>query len=136
MRFKYLRDPLFVICVALYIANRCVLEPLLPFAFLDCYVNDLICIPFWVPIMLAGMRQCRVRCDDAPPKSHEILIPLIVWSIVFECWLPHSNLLSAFVVADHLDVMCYVVGALVAGVFWKHYYQRQNGSRPECGERI
>jgi len=126
MRFKYLRDPLFMACVALYIANRLVLRPLLPFAFLDCYVNDLVCIPFWVPIMLIGMRRCRLRCDDAPPRSYEILVPLIVWSVVFEYWLPHSDLLSGLVIADHFDILCYVVGALVAGLFWKHHYRKRD----------
>jgi hypothetical protein len=122
MRFKYMRDPLFLACLALYLANRFVFEPLLSLGFFRCYVNDLICIPFWVPIMLFGMRRCRMRRDDDPPRSFEILIPLILWSAVFECWLPGSGLLAGRVVADHLDVLCYVVGACAAAAFWQYYY--------------
>ncbi len=133
MRFKYLRDPLFLACVALYFTNRLVLKPLLPSVFLHSYLNDLICIPFWVPIMLAGMRFCRLRHNDAPPRPHEILVPLLTWSVVFECWLPHSNISSGLAVADHLDILCYVVGATIAGLFWRHYSRQ--GDQPPASER-
>ena len=41
-------------------------------------LNDVICIPFWVPIMLFIMKKAGLRREDGPPTGSEILIPLIL----------------------------------------------------------
>jgi hypothetical protein len=128
MTYKYLRDPLFLFCFALYFANRWLFKPLLPNAFSQCYLNDLICIPFWVPIMLYGMRRLRLRSDDAPPQSYEILIPLLLWSFVFEYWLPYTSLLHGRTVSDPVDILFYTLGALAASLFWKRWYRAEAGT--------
>jgi hypothetical protein len=123
MTYKYLRDPLFLFCLALYCVNRWLFKPWLPNAFSQCYLNDLICIPFWVPIMLYGMRRLRLRSDDAPPQSYEILIPLLLWSFLFEFWLPYTSVLGGRTVSDHVDILFYTLGGLAASLFWKRRYR-------------
>ena len=125
MVFKYLRDPLFLFCMALYFVNRFVLKPLVPSPFFHNHLNDVICIPFWVPIMLYLMRKCRLRGDDDPPKSHEILVPLVLWSMVFEVWLPNTSLFHGLAVPDRMDVLSYASGALMAAIFWSWFYRKR-----------
>lgn len=120
--FAYLADPLFVGCLAAYALNRWVLKPLVPNAFSQGYFNDLICIPFWVPLMLAGLRTLGLRRDAGPPRAPEILIPLVVWSATFEVVLPGIDVFEGVAFGDHLDVLCYALGALGAVLFWNRWY--------------
>jgi len=123
MTFRYLSDPLFLSCFVLYFTNRWVIKPLLPNSFSQDYLNDLICIPFWVPIMLFMMRKLGLRRDDVPPRGYEILIPLILWSAVFELWLPRFAPFRDLAFSDYVDVLFYAIGALLASLFWKQWYR-------------
>ena len=123
MRYRYLRDPLFTFCFVLYFTNRWVLKPLLPNSFSQAYLNDLICIPFWVPIMLFIMRKLGLRRDDAAPRGYEIVIPLILWSVVFELWLPRVGPFRELAFSDHADILFYAIGGLPASLFWKRCYR-------------
>jgi hypothetical protein len=129
MAYRYLRDPLFLFCFALYFANRWFLKPMVSNPISERYLNDLICIPFWIPIMLFVLRRLRLRADDSPPKSHEILIPLILWSFVFELWLPYTTLFLGRAVSDPVDILFYCLGALIAALFWGHWYPADQGNR-------
>ena len=80
MRFLYLRDPLFLACVATYFVNRFVLKNIWHDGFVHAHLNDLICIPFWVPIMLFAQRTLRLRPDDHSPRPAEIIIASITTS--------------------------------------------------------
>jgi hypothetical protein len=125
MRFRYLRDPLFLFCLALYFVNRWILKPYFPNDFSRDSLNDVICAPFWLPIMLFFMRQVHLRKDDRPPTGSEILIPLIIWSWVFEDYLPFIPLFKHMATSDYQDIFCYTVGALVAAIFWKVWYRQR-----------
>jgi hypothetical protein len=129
MRFLYLRDPLFLACVAAYFVNRFVLKNIWHDGFVHAHLNDLICIPFWVPIMLFAQRSLRLRADDHSPRPAEIIIALVVWSWVFEIILPATALFGDRCVADHLDVLYYALGALLASLFWKWWYPEPNPTR-------
>ena len=124
MRFRYLKDPLFLFCFFLYFINRWILKPYFPNDFSRDSLNDVICIPFWVPIMLFLMRKVRLRKDDAPPRASEILIPLILWSWVFEDYLPFVPFFKRLATSDYMDIFSYTVGALVAAIFWKLWHGR------------
>jgi lipid-A-disaccharide synthase-like uncharacterized protein len=100
-----------------------VLKPYVPNTFSQNYFNDLILIPFWVPIMLFGVRCLRLRGDE-PPKLHEVLIPLVMWSLLFEAVLPELAFFKGLSIADPVDVVCYVCGSLLAVVFWRAWYGR------------
>jgi hypothetical protein len=116
--FRYLRDPLFVLSVALYIVNRWILKSIWTDGFVHDHLNDLICIPFWVPIMLWAARRLGLRAHDGGPSAAEIVVPLLLWSVVFEVWLPHTESLRGRTVGDPADVLWYAVGALAAGGWW------------------
>lgn len=117
--FRYLRDPVFLVSLGLFLANKLVLKPHTGNVFVHGYLNDLLCIPLWVPVMLTGMRLCRFRNHDRFPSSLEILIPLIFWSAVFEVWLPRTRAFGIVTTADPLDVLAYAVGAAMASVSWR-----------------
>jgi hypothetical protein len=72
--------------------------------------------------MLYVLRRLHLRADDAPPQSYEILIPLILWSIVFELWLPYVPLFQGRAISDPVDILFYTLGGLLAGLFWKRWY--------------
>jgi hypothetical protein len=129
MRFGYLRDPLFLACLVLYLVNRFVLKPFTSIEFFHSYLNDLICIPFWVPIMLFLLRKVGLRREDGPPEAHEVLIPLIGWAYFFEVYLPGVPRFQGLAIADPADVFFYAAGALLASMFWMVRYQRS----PDAG---
>jgi hypothetical protein len=120
--FLYLRDPLFLVCVATYFVNRLVLKNIWTSGFVHEHLNDLICIPFWVPIMLFAQRRLGLRAQDGRPSASELVIPLVIWSWVFEIILPRTDLFGNWCTADYLDVMYYSLGALLAALFWRWWY--------------
>jgi hypothetical protein len=125
MRFRYLADPLFLVCFAGYFVNRWFIKPHVTGGFWHDHLNDLICIPFWVPPMLWLMRRLHCRQDDAPPRGHEILIPLLLWSLWFEVLAPMADLFHGLDRADPKDVLWYTVGALAAALFWRLWYRNR-----------
>jgi hypothetical protein len=129
VRFLYLRDPLFVSCVVLYFANRWIFKALWRAGFVHDHLNDLICIPFWVPIMLWGQRRLGLRASDGAPLANEIILPLFVWSWVFEYLLPRSRLVGDRAVADYLDILYYSLGASLAAAFWAWRYRARSDSQ-------
>ena len=133
MRYRYLKDPLFVFCLFLYFTNRWLIKPHFPNEFSRDHLNDLICLPFWIPIMLFLMRKGGLRSDDRPPQSYEILIPLILWSWVFEVFLPRLSFFKGLATSDHVDILCYTVGAVVASIFWRVRY---GGEDVTCSAQV
>jgi len=101
------------------------LKPYFPNRFSYASLNDVICIAFWVPIMLFIMRKLRLRKDDAPPRGSEILIPLIVWSWFFEVVLPFVPFFKHLATSDYHDILSYTEGALLAAIFWKIWYRQK-----------
>jgi hypothetical protein len=124
--FLYLRDPLFLAMIAVYLLNRVLFEPFLRIDFLNFYVNDLICIPILIPPMLFAARRFHLRSHDLPPLTHEIVIPVIVWSILFEILLPQTEFWRRWVTGDPYDVLCYVLGAGFASQWWSYYYHHSH----------
>jgi hypothetical protein len=122
MKFGYLKDPLFLLCFAAYFGLRVLAAYDLSTPLLRSYLNDVVCLPFWVPIMLWTQRRVGWRSHDGPPQVYEVVIPLVLWSIVFEAILPDTPAWSGRAIADPLDVLCYTLGAAVALHFWNWYY--------------
>lgn len=122
-RFLYLRDPLFLACVATYFVNRFVFKNIWTTGFVHEHLNDLICIPFWVPIMIFTQRLVRLRGSDERPSAGELVIPLLLWSWIFEIILPRTRFMGQWCTADHLDILYYALGALLAAGFWRWWYR-------------
>jgi uncharacterized membrane protein len=98
------------------------MKPLFSNGFFHDYLNDLICVPFWVPIMLWGMQKLGLRNKDSAPQWYEILIPLLVWSVVFETIVPRMAPYKHLSHADPADILFYTLGAVLASLFWKRWY--------------
>ena len=133
MHFRYLRDPLFLTCVLGYFVNRLVLKRIWADGFVHEHINDLICLPFWVPVMLWAERRVGLRRHDGPPEAVELIVPLVVWSWVFEIVLPRTELFGRYCVADHRDVLYYAAGAFGAAVFWRYWYGGGTSAVPGDG---
>ncbi len=121
-KYRYFRDRLFLACVAVYLINRFVAKPLLvgEIDFFACYLNDLICIPFCLPIVLFVTRAIRLRDHDRPPGIRELCFFLILWSYYFEVVAPSYGARFNYMVRDPWDVFFYALGCLIAGVYWNH----------------
>src|ERR1700746_532578 len=104
MRFRYLCDPLFLLCLATYFVNRFVFKAIWKDGFVHEHLNDLICIPFWGPIMLFAQRQLGWRDDDDSPRASALVIPALILSWVFEIVLPETAVLGDSFIADPLDI--------------------------------
>ena len=128
MGFAYLRDPLFLACVCAYWVNRFLKGHGISPSLFQCYLNDLICIPFWIPVMLWVARRVGLRQHDDPPYAYEIVIPLVIWAVVFEVALPLTPPWPGLAVADPNDVLCYALGGFAADRYWAWRYGR-------CDER-
>lgn len=113
-QFGYWRDPLFLLCCALYALNRWALKPYLPSGFLHGQFNDLLLIPCALPLVLWLQRQIGLRRHDAPPRFREIGFHLAVWSVLFELVGPRF----LPVTGDPLDVLAYFAGGALAAVWW------------------
>jgi len=133
-RFRYLRDPLFLACLIGYFVNRLLIRPHVHGGFFHNSFNDLICIPFWIPIMLWAMRRLRLRRHDEPPTWIEIVLPVAIWSFVFEVWLPRASWLPKPTVGDPADILAYASGALVSMVFWDWWYGRKRRQEPTAAQ--
>jgi hypothetical protein len=117
--FRYLRDPLFLFAVAAFLINRFVLEQIWTSGFVHNHVNDLLCVAFLVPVMLTLMKRCGLRRYDGPPRTAEIVIPILVWSLFFEVLLPLHPFWGQWATADPADILCYWIGGLAAAAIWR-----------------
>jgi hypothetical protein len=122
--FTYLRDPLFLVCFVAYWVHRWLAAYGMSTPLLRGHLNDLICIPFWVPIMLWISRRLRLRRHDSPPDAVEIILPLLIFSALFEVVIPAQRAWRVPTYADPYDVLSYCIGALASAAFWRWYYRR------------
>ncbi len=129
-RFAYLRDPLFLACVILYVVNRFWIKPNCDIYFFHAWLNDFICIPFTVPPMLWLLRCTRLRFHDGVPTFWEISIPLVIISWAFEIFLPNTALYRDVTVADPWDIVAYGGGAVCAGGLWRWRYAAGGQNTP------
>lgn len=112
--FRYWRDPLCLSGCALYVLNRWMVKPHVHSPFLRGHFNDLLLIPCALPFLLWFQRRLGLRKHDGPPTAGEIAFHLAVWSVLFEVIGPHW----LRVTGDALDVLAYVLGGVLAGIWW------------------
>ena len=116
--FRYLADPVCLTSLAVYSTNRWLLKPWdLSGEFGRFYLNDVLCLPLLLPMILYAQRLVGLRHTDAFPRPWEVLQHAAVFSIVFELILP--SLPNAFrSTADPYDVVAYLAGGLAALLVW------------------
>ena len=114
--FRYVLDPLCLGCCALYALNRWGIKPHTHLALFQFWFNDVLLMPCALPPVLLAQRWLGLRTHDAAPTVGEILGHLAFWSVLFEVigphWMRHAT-------GDPLDVVAYVLGALLAGAWWQ-----------------
>ena len=115
MRFRYVRDPLFLLSLLLYLLNRTLLKPHFQTPFLHNYLNDLLLIPCALPLVLLLQRKLRLRKQDDPPTFSEISFHLIIWSLLFEGIAPHLIRTTR----DPYDLLAYWGGGIISWIIWK-----------------
>lgn len=127
--FTYVRDVVCITALVLYVVNRWLIKPwtlgIVPF-FHD-YLNDILCIPLFLPPVLWIHKRIGLRPARWYPTAFEILFHLVVWSICFEVIAPSFPAIFR-TTADPWDVAAYGVGAGIAGLVWGSWRDRRDES--------
>jgi hypothetical protein len=123
MSFRYLRDPLFLVCAAIYFVNRLLLKRHWGDGFVHDHLNDVICVPLFAPIAAWLGRALGARRHDMVPQPHELVVMVVAWSILFEVILPNDPYWSRWAHRDPDDILCYAAGAVVAQTLWNRWYR-------------
>jgi hypothetical protein len=117
-QFRYFTDPLCFATIVFYAANRWLFKPWdLSGEFGRCYLNDVLCLPMLLPMILCVQRRLGVRRHDAPPRLWEVVQHCLVFSVVFELILPSYPQWFRST-ADPLDVVAYLAGGVGAWLWW------------------
>ena len=117
--FRYFADPICITCLIIYPINRWYLKPHhIGGWFTHGYLNDVMCLPLFLPIILYLQRLMRVRRHDGNPRLWEVLQHWVIFSVVFEVILP--TMPKAFThTQDPWNVVAYLSGGVAAGIIWK-----------------
>lgn len=119
MAFRYLRDPVFLVALALFASNELLLKQLSSAPFIHHHFNDLLLIPCALPPLLQLHATLGLRTNPAAPRAAEVIGHLIVWSMLFEFVGPQ---LAQHATGDTRDVACYWLGGGLAWLAWLATY--------------
>jgi len=118
-RFHFFGDPICLASMIIYAVNRWYLKPHhIGGAFTQGYVNDLLCLPLFLPVILGVQRVIRLRKHDAPPRMWEVVQHAIIFSLLFEVILPRYPR-QFHTTADPWDAVAYLVGGVAAWISWR-----------------
>jgi hypothetical protein len=125
--FRYLADPLCIASLILYAANRFYLKPNhIGGWFTHGYLNGVLCLPLFVPIILYIQHLTGVRPHYRFPRLWEILQIFAVFTVVFQWWVPKFP--RVFVSAhDPYDILAYFAGGILAWLIWSSKPQGATG---------
>jgi len=102
--------------VLLYGTNRWVLKSHVGGWFIHDYLNDVLCLPLFLPIILKVQAALGIRRHDGVPTALEVLHNWIVFSVVFELVLPRLSMFAS--TADPWDSLAYLLGGFAAYAYW------------------
>jgi hypothetical protein len=115
--FGYLADPICIGSILIYMLTRWVLKPHhIGGCFVHGYLNDLICLPLFLPIILRAQSILGIRRHDLPPTLFEVLHNWVIFSVVFEVVLPRIPAFAS--TGDPWDCVAYMVGGIAAYFWW------------------
>jgi hypothetical protein len=117
--FQYLGDPICIASLCIYVVNRFWLKPNhIGGWFTHGYLNDCLCLPLFVPIILWIQHLVGLRRHARFPNGWEIFQNLAVFTFVFQVVIPQFP--KAFTAAgDRRDIIAYATGGLIAGMWWR-----------------
>lgn len=117
-RFRHFADPICIGSIVTYLIGRFILRPhQIGGTFTQGYLNDVLCLPLFLPMILGVQGLVRLRDHDGPPRIWEVLQHWVIFSVVFEIVLPlYPRYFRT--TADPLDVVAYLAGGLAAWTFW------------------
>ena len=128
------RDALWLVSVALFVLNKWWIKPNFAGWFWHGSLNDVLCLPVWMPICVWVFAKLKLR-DNAPPRALEIAVCLLFWSWVFEVWLPQTDVFGKFSAGDPYDVLAYAVGGVVGWVWWKTSFSHKGHRKHTKGHK-
>jgi hypothetical protein len=119
LAFGYLADPVCIASLLIYAVNRWYLKPHhVGGWFTHGYLNDVLCLPLFLPMILRVQRLIGVRKHDQFPSFWEMLQHWAIFSIVFEVIIPRfPNRFDS--TADPFDVLAYLAGGALAWIWWR-----------------
>ncbi len=117
--FRYLADPICIASLIIYPINRFYLKPHhIGGWFTHGYLNDVLCLPMFVPMILYLQHLLGLRPHRRYPRVWEIVQAWAAFSIVFQLITPRFPKL--FITAgDPYDMIAYAVGGVLAGWWWR-----------------
>ena len=115
-RFRYHRDPLFLVGCAAYALNRWLVKPHFHAGFFHDHFNDCWLIPCALPLVLWWQRRLGLRGHDDSPMLSEIVPHLVIWSLLFKGVGP---IICPYATPDLWDLPCYWAGGIAAWVWWQ-----------------
>src|ERR1700722_14382235 len=87
--FRYLADPICIAALLISPINRFVLKPHhIGGWFTHGYLNDVLCLPLFVPMILYLQRVIGLRKHDGYPRAWEIIQHWAIFSIMFQALIP------------------------------------------------
>ncbi len=124
--FRYFADPVCIVSLSLYAINRFILKPHhIGGWFTHGYLNDVLCLPLFVPMILYVQRLIGLRRHDGYPRAWELFQHWLIFSVVFEVIIPRMP--STFdSTADPYDVLAYLAGGVVAWLWWRWLSRKQS----------
>jgi hypothetical protein len=117
-QFRYLADPVCMVALIIYAINRFILKPHhIGGWFTHGYLNDVLCLPLFVPMVLYAEHLVRLRPHFGHPRAWEILQIGAGFTLVFQVIIPRYP--ETFVTAgDPYDILAYLAGGIVAWICW------------------
>jgi predicted neutral ceramidase superfamily lipid hydrolase len=105
-----LKNKLFLLSSLLFTINQLLEKGFGIFIpFVHAYLDDILCMPVVLTLTLFLIRKI-IKTPDYQLSKKQIIFALIYFSVVFEVFLPQY---SEKYTADILDVMAYVIGAII-----------------------
>ncbi len=131
--FGYVRDPLFLLSVALYFINRELIKPNLHHysPLFHGHFNDSLLVPVILPLYLLFYRWIGLRPDNAPPRFWEIALHVPLWAIFFEWFGP---LMLHKGIADPIDSWCFAGSGIISWLVWQRAWLMQKMKQPQRAE--
>ncbi len=126
-QFRYLADPMCIAALGLYALNRFVLKPHhIGGWFTHGYLNDVLCLPLFVPIILYIEHVIRLRRHAGFPRVWETVQCWAAFALVFQVVIPRFP--KTFIAAgDPWDILAYLAGGILAGCYWAMAARRARG---------